>query len=84
MVRNWLSFLEVTHNQTKVSKIEDIKKTKEKAILKRQRDREKLSNLIQNKYYNRYVEDENKIKANEEKIKELAILENNLLSKLQV
>ena len=84
MVRNWLSFIEVTHNQTKVSKIEDIKKTKEKAILKRQRDREKLSNLIQNKYYNRYVEDENKIKANEEKIKELAILENNLLSKLQV
>lgn len=84
MVRNWLSFLEVTHNQTKVSKIEDIKKTKEKAILKRQKDREKLGNLIQNKYYNRYVEDENKIKANEEKIKELAILENNLLSKLQV
>ena len=37
--------------------------------MKRYKEKEKLNNSVQNKYYNRYINDENKVKENEEKIK---------------
>lgn len=46
--------------------------------------KEKLNMSVQNKYYSRYLEDEDKVKENEEKIRILEKLEDNLLEKLQL
>ena len=67
-----------------VNKITQIKKSKEAALTRRNKSKDRHNLSVQHQYYNRYLNDEQTAKENEEKIQELERLENELLDKLQL
>lgn len=75
--------LERDHSIKKLAKVEEVKKVKENAISKRNKVKHKHTLSVQNNYYNKYLNDEEKADKNKETLSKLEQVEQKLMLKVQ-
>lgn len=60
--------VEEQESKLKLSKVNELKEQKTKAVQKRSKKKDSISAMVQNNYYSRYIKNENSVKENEAKM----------------